>query len=169
MFKNAGFDRRAASSGVRRNAGRRPKVADGEWWKVVALAPPFAMVISIAAHADTRAVFPSGLPVQVKPTFQEPYAPQFSFPAGGQTGSGGNSGSPDSGGGGGGGGGGGYSGCSGCDPFATMMSQSWGSSAQDAAAAMGVDPSALAGTCVMEVGVKTRRRVREVRRVACFR
>jgi hypothetical protein len=35
------------------------------------------------AHADPSILLPSGLPVQVKPTFQEPGLPAFSFPVGG--------------------------------------------------------------------------------------
>ena len=65
---------------------------------------------------------------------------------------GGSTGSVDTGNGGGDGStsaGGGSSGGSG-DAYNTMMSQSWGSAAANAAGAMGVSATALAATCVME-------------------
>jgi hypothetical protein len=100
-----------------------------------------------AANADPQVVLPNGLPVQVKPTYSEPGLPAFSFPTGG-----GSPGSVDTGNGGGDGStsaGGGSSGGSG-DAYNTMMSQSWGSAAANAAGAMGVSATALAATCVME-------------------
>jgi hypothetical protein len=97
-----------------------------------------------AARADPSIVLPGGLPVQVKPTFQEPGLPAFSFPAGGPSSVGGSSsGVYDSG------GSSVSSGGSG-DAYNTMMAQGWGSQAADAAAAMGVSATALAATCVME-------------------
>jgi hypothetical protein len=97
-----------------------------------------------AAHADPNIVLPNGLPVQVKPTFQEPGLPPFSFPVGGSSSAGGSSsGVYDSG------GSSVSSGGSG-DAYNTMMAQGWGSQAADAAAAMGVSATALAATCVME-------------------
>ena len=105
-----------------------------------------------AAHADPSLVLPSGLPVQVNPTFQEPGLPAFSFPAGGSSSVGGSSsaalatgrkrergssgGSVSTGGSG--------------DAYNMMMSQDWGSQAEAAAAAMGVSATALAATCAME-------------------
>ena len=98
-----------------------------------------------AAHADPNIVLPNGLPVQVKPTFQEPGLPAFSFPVGGSSSAGGSSsGVYDSG------GSSVSSGGSG-DAYNTMMAQGWGSQAADAAAAMGVSATALAATCVMEL------------------
>ncbi len=97
-----------------------------------------------AAHADPNIVLPNGLPVQVKPTFQEPGLPAFSFPVGGSSSAGGSSsGVYDSGGSSVSSGGSGYA-------YNTMMAQGWGSQAADAAAAMGVSATALAATCVME-------------------
>src|SRR5271169_6789245 len=101
-----------------------------------------------AAHADPSLVLPSGLPVQVKPTFQEPGLPAFSFPIGGSSSVGGpSSGVYDSGG--SSSGGSVSSGGSG-DVYNTMMAQDWGSQAGSAASAMGVSATALAATCVME-------------------
>ena len=104
-----------------------------------------------AANADPQVVLPNGLPVQVKPTYSEPGLPAFSFPTGGGSLLGGSTGSVDTGSGGDGStsAGGGSSGGSG-DAYNTMMSQSWGSAAANAAGAMGVSATALAATCVME-------------------
>jgi hypothetical protein len=103
------------------------------------------------ASADPQVVLPNGLPVQVKPTFSEPGLPAFSFPASGGSLLGGSTGSVDTGNGGDGStsAGGGSSGGSG-DAYNTMMSQSWGSAAANAAGAMGVTATALAATCAME-------------------
>jgi hypothetical protein len=104
-----------------------------------------------AAGADPQVVLPQGLPVQVKPTYTEPGLPQFTFPT-----SGGSllAGSADAGTGSGDGStnmssGGGSTAGSG-DAYNSMMSQSWGSSAANAAGAMGVSATALAATCAME-------------------
>ena len=102
-----------------------------------------------AASADPQVVLPNGLPVQVKPTYSEPGLPAFSFPTGGGSLLGGSTGSVDTGAGGGDGSasaGGGSSGGSG-DAYNTMMGQSWGSAAANAA---GASATALAATCVME-------------------
>jgi hypothetical protein len=102
-----------------------------------------------AASADPQVVLPNGLPVQVKPTYSEPGLPAFSFPTGGGSLLGGSTGSVDTGGDGSTTAGGGSSGGSG-DAYNTMMGQSWGSAAANAAGAMGVSATALAATCVME-------------------
>ncbi|HWY81030.1 MAG TPA: hypothetical protein VNY10_03660 [Roseiarcus sp.] len=102
-----------------------------------------------AARADPTIVLPSGLPVQVKPTFSEPGLPAFSFPTGGSSSLGGSSSSVDDSGGSGSSSGSASSGGSG-DAYNTMMAQDWGSQAADAASAMGVSATALAATCVME-------------------
>ncbi len=105
-----------------------------------------------AAHADPSIVLPNGLPVQVKPTFQEPGLPAFSFPVGGTSSVGGSSSSVDDSGGSGSGGstGGSVSSGGSGDAYNTMMAQDWGSQAADAASAMGVSATALAATCAME-------------------
>ena len=102
-----------------------------------------------AASADPQVVLPNGLPVQVKPTYSEPGLPAFSFPTGGGSLLGGSTGSVDTGGDGSTSAGGGSSGGSG-DAYNTMIAQSWGSAAADAASALGVSATALAATCVME-------------------
>ena len=111
--------------------------------------------------------FPNGDPVQVKPTFQEPGLPAFSFPVGGTSSVGGSSSSVDNSGGSGSGGSSGGSVSSGGsgDAYNTMMAQDWGSQAANAAAsAMGVSATALAATCAMEFELpECRRRVREQR------
>src|SRR5580700_11906285 len=109
-------------------------------------------LVAQPASADPQVVLPNGLPVQVKPTYSEPGLPAFSFPTGGGSLLGGSTGSVDTGNGGGDGStsaGSGSSGGSG-DAYNTMMGQSWGSAAANAAGAMGVSATALAATCAME-------------------
>src|ERR1700733_8416559 len=104
-----------------------------------------------AASADPQVVLPQGLPVQVKPTYTEPGLPQFTFPTSGgsllggsaDAGSGSSDGSTNTSSGLGSTAGSG-------DAYNSMMSQSWGSSAANAAGAMGVSATALAATCAME-------------------
>ena len=117
-------------------------------WFVVGASGALAAQV---ANADPQVVLPNGLPVQVKPTYSEPGLPAFSFPTSGGSLLGGSPGSVDTGNGGGGStsAGGGSSGGSG-DAYNTMMSQSWGSAAANAAGAMGVSATALAATCAME-------------------
>ena len=118
------------------------------WW----VAGVSGALAAQAAIADPQVVLPNGLPVQVKPTYTEPGLPTFSFPTAGGSLLGGSPGSVDTGAGGGDGStsaGGGSTGGSG-DAYNTMMSQSWGSAAANAAGAMGVSATALAATCAME-------------------
>ena len=120
------------------------------WLSLVAGAS--GVLAAQAANADPQVVLPNGLPVQVKPTYSEPGLPAFSFPTSGGSLLGGSPGSADTGNGGGDGStsaGSGSSGGSG-DAYNTMMSQSWGSAAANAAGAMGVSATALAATCAME-------------------
>ena len=117
-------------------------------WMVVGAS---GVLAAQAAGADPQVVLPQGLPVQVKPTYTEPGLPQFTFPTLGGSLLGG---SADAGSGSGDGGtntnlGGGSPAGSG-DAYNSMMSQSWGSSAANAAGAMGVSATALAATCAME-------------------
>ncbi len=104
------------------------------------------------AHADPSLVLPSGLPVQVHPTFPEPGLPAFSFPVGGASSVDGSSSSVnDSGGSGSGANSSGSVSTGGSgDAYNTMMAQDWGLQAEAAAAAMGVSATALAATCAME-------------------
>jgi hypothetical protein len=53
------------------------------------------VLVSHVASADPTVILPSGLPVQVKPTFQEPGLPAFTFPTGGGSLLGGSPGSAD--------------------------------------------------------------------------
>ncbi|WP_294541284.1 hypothetical protein [uncultured Rhodoblastus sp.] len=102
-----------------------------------------ATILSLnAAHADPNTVASSGLPTQIKPTYQEPGVPAFSFPAGGiatlgasfdpSTYTDPNVGNGLSAGAGGGGADNGGS------ALNTMNAQSWGQQAKSAAYAMGV-------------------------------
>ena len=142
--------------------GRRLRVR----WRTAGVVVGIGVGAIGAVHADPSLVLPSGLPVQVKPTFQEPGLPAFSFPVGGSSSMGGSSSSVDGSGGSGSGGSSGGSVSSGGsgDAYNTMMAQDWGSQAADAAAAMGVSATALAATCVMEFELsECWRRVREQR------
>src|SRR3984957_19743555 len=117
-------------------------------WMVVGAS---GVLAAQAASADPQVVLPQGLPLQVKPTYTEPGLPQFTFPTSGGSLLGG---SADAGSGSGDVGtntssGGGSAAGSG-DAYNSMMSQSWGSSAANAAGAMGVSATALAATCAME-------------------
>ena len=117
-------------------------------WLVVGVS---GVLAAQAANADPQVVLPNGLPVQVKPTYSEPGLPAFSFPTAGgsllgwsgsaDTGNGSGDGSTSSGGGSTAGSG---------DAYNTMMAQSWGSAAANAAGAIGVSATALAATCAME-------------------
>jgi hypothetical protein len=83
-----------------------------------------------------------GAPVQVTPYLPEPGVPTIAIPQGTlntfPTGSGTENG--------------GTSGSSGSDALDTLLAQSWGSSAIANAEALGLNPSALAATCVIESG-----------------
>ena len=102
----------------------------------------------------------NGPPVQVRPYVSEPGVPQITI----------NPGTPspfpsDTGGagtGGGGTGGGGNVGSS--DALNTMMGMAWGNTAVANAESLGVNPSALAATCVLELGLSERRRFGHCRR-----
>jgi hypothetical protein len=72
--------RRAARTGERK--ARRSV----QWlWPLMA---PVGLGIAVArgeSWADPQVVSPSGLPIQVRPTYPEPGLPTFSFPQGGAT------------------------------------------------------------------------------------
>jgi hypothetical protein len=109
--------------------------------------------VGSAAFAQIPSVLSGGPPVQVIPYVSEPGVPQVTItpgtanPFSGADGSGGSgTGSTD----GSGGGTGGNVGSS--DSLTTMESTSWGLSAVSNAAALGINPSALAATCVLESG-----------------
>ncbi len=128
-------------------------------WRLSKISVACAAMLGTAAHAQTstQVVVPPGLPVQVIPKYQETGI-TFSFPTGGITSSGGTGGAGDPIGNGSVGGdtGAGAAGTGGSDnggsAYNTMMAQSWGTAAKNAAMAMGINPSALAATCVMESG-----------------
>jgi hypothetical protein len=87
----------------------------------------------------------SGAPVQVQPYVSEPGVPSFTVPTGSPT-------PPLDTGGGIGASTGTASNVGGSDPLNTMLGTSWGSAAVSNAEALGVNPSALAATCVLESG-----------------
>ena len=99
-----------------------------------------------AAFGQVPSVLSGGPPVQITPYVSEPGVPAITItpgtanPFAGADGSGGS----------GGGTGGGNTGSS--DALNTMLGTSWGGAAVDNATALGVNPSALAATCVLESG-----------------
>jgi hypothetical protein len=88
----------------------------------------------------------SGPPVQVTPFVSEPGVPLVTINPGtvGPVQDGDGTGTGDSG--------GGTSSASGSDALNTLLAQSWGATAINEAEALGVNPSALAATCVVESG-----------------
>ncbi|MGO9232965.1 MAG: hypothetical protein ACLP4V_02310 [Methylocella sp.] len=128
------------NSRLRRRRGSRPPIAVALWAAV-------CLPSSVAyAQSTPQVVVPSGLPVQVKATYPE-IGVTFSFPTGGTSTSGGAGGTGDTS-----GSTVGDTSGSGGSAYNTMMAQSWGTAAENAAMAMGVNPTALAATCVMESG-----------------
>jgi hypothetical protein len=101
------------------------------------VAPSFALA-QVSASLN-------GPPVQVTPYVPETGLPQIAIPQGtlnaAPTGNGNGSGGTS-----------GTSGASSSDALDTMLAQSWGSSAIANAQALGLNPSALAATCVIESG-----------------
>jgi len=106
-----------------------------------------AMLATIAAQPAARAQVPAtlnGAPIQVTPYALEPGVPAITIPAGaptttpGDTGTGTGSGTSGTG-------------TSG-NALNTLLSQSWGAEAITEAEALGVNPTALAATCVVESG-----------------
>ena len=57
----------------------------GYWLAIGSVALLVAATVCGRASADPAMVLPSGLPVQVHPTFPEPGLPAFTFPTGGAT------------------------------------------------------------------------------------
>ena len=131
-------------------AGWRPaRTALGAGAAAIALA---ALGWAGAPLAQTPTVLQGGPPAQVIPTAPEPGIPLITINPGtanpfaglgGGLGPGGDGSDP-----GGGSGGGGNVGSS--NALTTMLGTSWGAQAVDAAQSLGVNPSALAATCVAE-------------------
>ena len=111
---------------------------------------PLAMAVGAAvtmAAPLARAQVPAtlnGAPIQVTPYALEPGVPDITIPAGtptttpGDTGTGTGSGTSGTG--------------TSSNALNTLLSQSWGAEAITEAEALGVNPSALAATCVVESG-----------------
>lgn len=106
-----------------------------------------ALLAAVAAHPAARAQVPAtlnGAPIQVTPYALEPGVPDITIPAGtptttpGDTGTGTGSGTSGTG--------------TSSNALNTLLSQTWGAEAVTEAEALGVNPSALAATCVVESG-----------------
>jgi hypothetical protein len=117
-------------------------------------ATALSMQVGSTAFAQTTSLLSGGPPVQVVPYVAEPGVPPLTITPGTANPFAGADGSGGSGTGGGtdgsGGGTGGNVGSS--DALSAMMGTSWGISAVTNATALGVNPSALAATCVLESG-----------------
>ncbi len=107
-----------------------------------------SLEVATAAFAQTSSLLTGGPPVQVVPYVAEPGVPQLTITPG--------TANPFAGADGGGGTGGGTGGTGGdvgnSDALGTMLGTSWGSAAVENANALGINPSALAATCVIESG-----------------
>ncbi len=136
-----------AKAGIRPTIRPRPGVPQ---IVVAACLAALSMEAGKAALAQTTSLLSGGPPVQVVPYVPEPGAPQFTITPGTANPFAGADGSGGSGTGGTSGSGGGDVGDS--DALGTMLGQPWGAAAVSNAAALGVNPSALAATCVVESG-----------------
>jgi len=122
---------------------------------VAATACAVAALAAVPASGQV-AVTLNGPPVQVRPYVPEPGLPDVTIPLGtlnpfpSDPSGGGSPGDPSGGGGGGGGGSPGNVAPS--DSLSTMLIQPWGIAAVANAQSIGVNPSALAATCVLESG-----------------
>jgi hypothetical protein len=139
---------------VRSHATIRPRRPGAQQLAVAVCVAALSMEVASAAFAQTTSLLSGGPPVQVVPYVTEPGVPQLTITPGtanpfagadGSAGSGTGSGTDGSG-----GGTGGNVGSS--DALSVMMGTPWGISAVSNATALGVNPSALAATCVLESG-----------------
>jgi hypothetical protein len=139
---------------VRTQATIRPERPGVPQIVLAVCAAALSMEVGSAAFAQTTSLLSGGPPVQVVPYVAEPGVPQLTITPGTANPFAGADGSGGSGIGGGtdgsGGGTGGNVGNS--DALSTMMGTSWGISAVSNATTLGVNPSALAATCVLESG-----------------
>jgi hypothetical protein len=139
---------------IRPQATIRPERPGVPQLAVAVCVATLSMEVASAAFAQTTSLLSGGPPVQVVPYVTEPGVPQLTIkpgtanPFAGADGAGGSGtdGSTD----GSGGGTGGNVGSS--DAQSVMMGTPWGISAESNATALGVNPSALAATCVLESG-----------------
>lgn len=132
----------AEPAAQRDRALRPPSLGTALILHIAVIAPAIALSLVAARAVQPETV--NGVPQQVIPTYQETGAPNFTFTPGQATdpiGSGGT-----------GAGAGDGSGDSGDGALGTMMGQSWGNTAALNAQALGVNPTALAATCVLESG-----------------
>lgn len=116
-----------------------------------AIAAVIAAVGSAPSVAQ-QATSLNGPPVQVEPMYSEPGVPRIVYNAGTPNPFAG-AGGAGTGNGGGSTGGGGESAAP-SDALNTLLGTSWGASAIESAQAMGVNPSALAASCVIESGCR---------------
>jgi hypothetical protein len=126
-------------------ADRRARRHRWKDWRAGSTALALSL-IAVPSLAQVPATL-NGAPIQVTPYAQEPGVPAMTIPTGTPTQT-----SPSTTGTGTGTSGTSAGGASGSDALNTLLSQSWGSTAVSEAEALGLNPSALAATCVMESG-----------------
>ncbi|MGH7122007.1 MAG: hypothetical protein ACREFP_23940 [Acetobacteraceae bacterium] len=127
------------------------------WSRVVNCLVGLGLLIPSCCGWAQVATTLNGPPVEVTPYVQEPGVPLITMVPGTASlppGAGGGSGTSTATGGGSGEGDAG-SGGGGSDPLGTMLSTSWGITAIGNAEAVGINPAALAATCVLESGCGT--------------
>ena len=141
---------RAASNSLPQQA--RSPAATGI--ALVVGAATLSLRMATAAFGQVPATLSGGPPVQVVPYVTEPGVPSITITPGTANPF---SGADGSGGDGSGGTNGGSTGgnVGGSDALSTMMGTSWGNTAVSNSTAVGVNPSALAATCVLESGCST--------------
>jgi len=139
------FSSHAASAAL--STGFRPRTGG------IVAATACAVAVAAAPAFGQVAVTLNGPPVQVRPYVPEPGLPNVTIPLGtlnpfpsDPSGGAGSPGDPSGGGSPGGGN------VAPSDSLSTMLSQPWGIAAVANAQALGVNPSALAATCVLESG-----------------
>ena len=107
-------------------------------------------MVGPAPSAAQQATSLNGPPVQVEPMYSEPGVPRIVYNAGTPNPFAGAGGAGTGNGGGSTGGGGGSAAPS--DALNTLLGRSWGAAAIENSQSLGLNPSALAATCVMESG-----------------
>ena len=120
----------------------------------LAVLSAIAVVMGMVGPAPSvaqQATSLNGPPVQVEPMYSEPGVPRIIYNAGTPNPFAGAGGAGTGSGGGSTGGGGGGSAAP-SDALNTLLGRSWGAAAIENAQSLGLNPSALAATCVMESG-----------------
>jgi len=134
-----------------KRAGRQGLAS--RWLPLIGAGSGGLLAAALAGSAAAQApVTSNGPPQEVIPQVGEVGMPNFTMPGGTTNPSGGSGGSGDGSGSDTGGSDGSGSNAGGSDALNTMLNQPWGITAINNAEALGVNPTAVAATCVMESG-----------------